>query len=43
MGERTASRQRASVFSADSAVYEACFLAKKRGVESLNIHVRSTF
>lgn len=43
MGEWTASRQRASVFSADSAVYEACFLAKKWGVESLNIHIWSTF
>lgn len=41
--ERTGTRQRATVFSADSAVYEACFLAKQRGVESLSLHVRSTF
>ncbi len=41
--ERTGTRQRSTVFSADNAVYEACFLAKQRGVESLALHVWSTF
>jgi len=40
--ERTGSRQRATVFSADSAMYEVCFLARERGVESLSIHIKST-
>lgn len=41
--EWTGSRQRATVFSADSALYEACFLAKQRGVEVLSLHLLSTF
>lgn len=41
--DRTGSRQRGTVFSADNAVYEACYMAKQRGVESLAIHVWSTF
>lgn len=40
--ERTGSRQRATVFSADSAMYEVCFLGWERGVESLSIHIKST-
>lgn len=40
--DRTGSRQWATVFSADSAMYEACFLAKQLGVEHLSIHIRST-
>jgi ribosomal protein S11 len=41
--EWTGTRQWSTVFSADNAVYEACFLAKQRGVESLSLHVWSTF
>jgi ribosomal protein S11 len=41
-GERTASKQKSSVFAADNAVYEACFLAKQRGLESLSVHIWST-
>ena len=41
--ERTGSRQWGTVFSADSAIYEACYMAKEKGVESLAIHVWSTF
>jgi ribosomal protein S11 len=40
--ERTGPRQRSSVLSADHAIYEACFLAKSHGIESLSVHVRST-
>ncbi len=41
--ERTGTRQRSTVFSADNAIYEACYLAKQWGVESLSVHIRSTF
>lgn len=41
--ERTGPRQRSSVLSADNAIYEACFLARSLGIESLSVHVRSTF
>jgi len=41
--EWTGTKQRSTVFSADSAVYEACFIAKGLGVEAVSIHVRSTF
>lgn len=41
-GEWTASKQKSSVFAADHAVYEACFLAKQWGLESLSVHIRST-
>jgi len=41
--ERTGSRQRATVFSADNALYEACFLAKQWGVEVISLHLLSTF
>ena len=41
--ERVGSKQRGTVFSADNAVYEACYLAKQKGVESLAIHVWSSF
>lgn len=40
--EWTGSWQRATVFSADSAMYEVCFLGWERGVESLSIHIKST-
>ncbi len=41
--EWTGTRQWASVLSADNAIYEACFLAKQRGIETLALHIRSTF
>ncbi len=40
--ERTGSWQWSTVFSADSAMYEVCFLGWERGVESLSIHIKST-
>lgn len=41
--EWSGTRQWSTVFSADNAIYEACFLAKQRGVESLSVHIWSTF
>ena len=34
--------QRSTVFSADNAIYECCYLAKERGLESVIIHIRSS-
>jgi ribosomal protein S11 len=39
---RTATRQRSTVFSADNAMYECCFLAKERGIQSLIVHIWSS-
>lgn len=35
-------RQKSTVFSADSALYECCFLAKERGLQSVIVHIRSS-
>lgn len=40
--ERTGTWQRATVFSADNAIYEACYLAREKGIETLSVHIRST-
>lgn len=34
--------QWSTVFSADNAIYECCFLAKERGLESVIVHIRSS-
>ena len=38
----TGTKQRSTVFSADNAIYECCFLAKEWGLESVIIHIRSS-
>jgi ribosomal protein S11 len=39
---RIGTRQRSTVFSADSALYECCFLAKERGLQSVIVHIKSS-
>ena len=34
--------QRSTIFSADNAIYECCYLAKERGLESVIIHIWSS-
>ena len=38
----TGTKQRSTVFSADNAMYECCFLAKEWGVKSLIVHIKSS-
>lgn len=35
-------RQRSTIFSADNAIYECCYLAKEWGLESVIVHIKSS-
>ena len=39
---RKGTRQRATIFSSDSATYECCFIGKKWGLNAVDVHILSS-